>query len=282
MRLSHRVASAEHAIIVHSDGHWRVRDLGSRNGTWIDEQRLGDAGPVPLHAGARLRFGGLAEEWIFVDDAPPGPAALTEAGAVIVASHGMLGLPDLEAPQAIVLLNDRDGWQLERDAAIEQATDGQELALGSTSYRLLLPRSAVRGSLPSTLDTVAVGPDEVRIRLDVSRDGEHVEMTAILPDRKVELGARAHHFVLLALARARAQDARAGGPGSEQGWLYVDELCRMLRIDLSQLNLYLFRARKQLAEEGIPGALGAFERRRLSRQIRLLGYQLEFGSEVTA
>jgi pSer/pThr/pTyr-binding forkhead associated (FHA) protein len=40
---------------------WVLIDAGSRNGTWVGEQRLPPNGqPVPLHTGMRLRFGEVA------------------------------------------------------------------------------------------------------------------------------------------------------------------------------------------------------------------------------
>ena len=47
--------SRQHARIALEDGAWTVRDLGSVNGTYVDEQPVG--GAVELHAGARVRFG---------------------------------------------------------------------------------------------------------------------------------------------------------------------------------------------------------------------------------
>ena len=35
------LVSGEHASLSWRDGRWLVRDLGSRNGTWVDGKRLG-------------------------------------------------------------------------------------------------------------------------------------------------------------------------------------------------------------------------------------------------
>ena len=47
--------SHRHARIYHSDGEWYVEDLGSTNGTYLNEELLG--GPRPLHPGDRVRIG---------------------------------------------------------------------------------------------------------------------------------------------------------------------------------------------------------------------------------
>jgi len=48
--------SREHAMLVPEAGGWQIRDLGSRNGLWVEGSRTG-AGP--LRAGARIQLGSL-------------------------------------------------------------------------------------------------------------------------------------------------------------------------------------------------------------------------------
>ena len=51
-----RLASRGHAVIErdHQDGRWQVRDLGSRNGTWVDGRRVDEA---TLEPGMTLQIG---------------------------------------------------------------------------------------------------------------------------------------------------------------------------------------------------------------------------------
>jgi pSer/pThr/pTyr-binding forkhead associated (FHA) protein len=51
----HDTVSTRHAVIETSGGGYRVRDLGSGNGTFVNGTRLG-AQPAALHPGDRLRF----------------------------------------------------------------------------------------------------------------------------------------------------------------------------------------------------------------------------------
>lgn len=48
-------ASGRHARIVYDDGQWTIEDLGSTNGTYLDDFRL--TAPAPLEPGAHLRIG---------------------------------------------------------------------------------------------------------------------------------------------------------------------------------------------------------------------------------
>lgn len=51
-----RLASREHAVIERDsgDGRWQIRDLGSRNGTWVDGRRIDEA---TLEPGMTVRIG---------------------------------------------------------------------------------------------------------------------------------------------------------------------------------------------------------------------------------
>ncbi|HVK78594.1 MAG TPA: FHA domain-containing protein [Kofleriaceae bacterium] len=65
--------SRAHAEVVRGDGGWQLRDLGSRNGTQLDGQRI--AGRAQLARRAVVRFGDVA--FLFVGEpAPLGDAAV--------------------------------------------------------------------------------------------------------------------------------------------------------------------------------------------------------------
>lgn len=55
IRLDDRFASSRHARIVREGGAMILEDLGSTNGTWLNDEPV--EGPTPLHAGDRVRIG---------------------------------------------------------------------------------------------------------------------------------------------------------------------------------------------------------------------------------
>jgi pSer/pThr/pTyr-binding forkhead associated (FHA) protein len=55
LRLDDTFVSQEHARIFAKNGSWYVEDLGSTNGTFVNEQRL--AAPAMLTSGDRIRVG---------------------------------------------------------------------------------------------------------------------------------------------------------------------------------------------------------------------------------
>ena len=71
-------ASRRHArVSVAADGGLQVEDLGSSNGTFVDEQRITQVTPLPL--GARLRVG----DTVFRVDAQKAGLAQTEVGSAV-------------------------------------------------------------------------------------------------------------------------------------------------------------------------------------------------------
>lgn len=65
IRLNDPFASSRHAQLVVQGGTVVIEDLGSTNGTYLNEELLG--GPAPLHPGDRVRIGD--SEFTYLEDA---------------------------------------------------------------------------------------------------------------------------------------------------------------------------------------------------------------------
>jgi len=254
-----------------------VRDLGSRNGTWLDGARLDPGGARLLTAGARLAFGNVEAAWILTDASPPVAMARRLADdAMIAAVDGMLALPSADAPTACVFEGKGGAWIAEVEGAAHPAFDGEVLHLAGEPFMLHLPVVQL-----ATADAAAARPtlDDVELSLRVSQDEEHVEVALIASGGARVLPPRAHHYTLLTLARARARDE--GAPAlvePQRGWLFVDDLCRSLAMEEGRLNVEIYRIRQDFTALGVAGATGVVERRRGSRQVRLGTSRLSIAS----
>jgi len=63
--------SANHASLEFDEGAWRITDLDSTNGTFVESVRLAPQVPTPLPYGASVRFGGVRLLFVSVDEADP-------------------------------------------------------------------------------------------------------------------------------------------------------------------------------------------------------------------
>ncbi len=266
------LVSAHHALIRWTGEAWELRDLGSRNGTWLANSRLGPGEGRVLGPGLTLAFGDPKTRWRVDDLAPPVAMAIGGRGQIERAEDGMLLLPEASAPELYVAQDINGQWIAEAtDGAREPVSvaDGDSLELRGGPWQLWLPITV--GSTATAEDRPSPRLDALELCLHVSADEEHVELRLIGGSEEVLLPHRAHTYLLLTLARARLTDAqeRPEADPSEHGWVYQDRLARRLRIPEEQFNVTIYRARRQLAEARIIGAEGLVERRRGSGQIRL-------------
>jgi pSer/pThr/pTyr-binding forkhead associated (FHA) protein len=71
VRLSGQGASNDHASISWTGSRWEARDLGSTNGTFVDDSRIPLKENAPLAKGSVIRFGSKDEVWELTDDRGP-------------------------------------------------------------------------------------------------------------------------------------------------------------------------------------------------------------------
>lgn len=267
--------SAEHASIYWQDGDWRLRDLASTNGTYVDGKALSVGETVTLRVGQVLAFGGSqrAPRWSLLHDGPPQPRAVSLEGAHdCVGSSEMLALPDEEEPELVI--SPRDGrWVGERgeDGFVLAVADHDVVELPSGSWRLELPPPAEVVTTAQTIerDSELRSIEALRLRFRDVAGSQHVDVVAEIATERSRLPPRAYHRLLLRLAQARGQDAAAGLSAQEQGWLYADQVAEELAISRAKLNVDIFRARKQVADLGVRGAARVIERRPQTQQLRL-------------
>lgn len=264
LQLADSRVSGEHAVVAWSGGTWRVRDLGSRNGTFVNGERIAPGEQQELHDGTVLAFGHEEISFSLLEaGAPSAVARNLDGGDLAVAEDGILALPSAEQAELTVFRDSRGRWVVEDSSGTRKASEGEVLKAGGRTWRLHLP-----AQLDGTA-TVDAGPtlDTIRLRFAVSRDEEHVQITIVHRGKEIELEEREHGYTLLTLARQRLDDAAE--PLGEQGWVDRDLLLSMLQVDGNALNVAIYRARGQLSSSGVEGAAGIVEVRRGQRRLGL-------------
>ena len=268
LRLPDSDVSKEHASVRWVGDGWEVRDLNSRNGTFVAGERLGPRESGWLVPGTTLCFG-ASSVWRVEDDGPPAPAPAAVRvgdGRRVTASDRLLAIPSEDDPQATVHCDKQGRWVLEQDDRVSEACDGMQVTVGDETWAL---------QLPSASETTAEPVEPARVMgaatlsFLVSPDEEHVSIAVETPHRRVDLGARSFHYLTLTLARTRLEDERAGVPPEECGWLHHKDLLRMLSIKRNHFDVSVYRIRKQFEAAGFIDAAHCIERRLSTGQLRL-------------
>ncbi len=257
--------SSTHAALRWNGSAWEVRDLHSRNGTFVNGRRLVPGERVLLTRGGRLAFGASPSTWELIDDAPPRARAVAADGRAVTAVGGLIELPDAEAVEVQVFEAAEGRWVCDSAEREFEVGDGDVVVAGGLAWTMRLP-----AIVPRTVDPAAlpVETDGHRLTVRVNADEDYIELELAAPGGEVRrLEHRAHHPLILLLTRARIADVESSP--REQGWIYVEVALKELDIDHGRLALHIFRARQAFAAAGWPGAAGIIERRRGSGQIRL-------------
>jgi hypothetical protein len=259
--------SGEHASLCWTSAGWEIRDLASKNGTFVDGRRLASRERALLATGSAVDLGvpnASPGGFVLVDATPP-PATATQldTGVVRRAAAGLLLLPDEEQPRVSLMEADAGRWKLEALGETRWVSEGEIVLVDGERWRLDLPVSG------ATVDANLMGRtiETISLRFGVSRDEEHVEISVVGAAEEMPLPPRSCQYLLLTLARARLSAADV--PPADRGWLERDALCRMLKMDEYRLNVDVCRARKQFASLGIHGAGDIVQRRMRTGRLRL-------------
>jgi hypothetical protein len=255
--------SGEHASLHWIGGHWELRDLGSRNGTFVEGRRLAPGERLVLSVSQVFSLGSSGVEFRLLEGGPPvARARHLGTGLVRTAVGSLLVLPDDGSPE-VSLFTEAGQWILELRDTRRSVVDQERIRLGQQEWVVELP-CAARETME---DAAGLNLQDVHLRIGVSRDEEHVEVRVQCGGREHVLPSRTHQYLLATLARRWL--AEHGQPEADRGWVDRDTLCRMLATDVNKLNVDIHRVRKQLGALGVEGAAGVVERRPGTGQVRI-------------
>ncbi len=269
LRLDHRYVSAQHALLRWTGHGWELKDLGSRNGTYLDGHRVAAGSEVPIGRHVIIAFGKLEEQWELVDDSAPAVMAVPlDGGDPVLLDGDLLALPSSQDPRATIYRSAGGTWILEpSDASALPIANLEVFEAGGRTWRFSCDESV---SATSVLDpTAKLYVAGMELTFLVSRDEEHVEIRAKSSGRTFDMRARSHNYLLLTLARRRLADAAAGLPETTCGWIDHEDLAHDPSMAPPQLNIDVFRLRKQFAAAGVLDPANVIERRPRTRQLRI-------------
>ncbi|HTV25376.1 MAG TPA: FHA domain-containing protein [Polyangiaceae bacterium] len=271
LRLAQSHVSLQHASLRWTERNtWELRDLQSKNGTFINGQRIPAGAPVRLEVGAELAFGSPAEPFVVEDVSPP-RAMLVRIGEErepIVLRDALVALPSLEEPSVSLFRDEGGQWFIDSRDRVGQLADGDLITIGNEPWRCCFPTAHGETEL---LENVAglFALSELEVRLGVSQDEEAIELTLSTNGRDLRLGQKACHYVLLMLARCRQGRELPAGAEVDDGWISVGALLELLRVSEQRLNVDIFRIRQELKSAGVVDAVGIIQRDPQQRRVRL-------------
>ncbi|ACY14703.1 FHA domain-containing protein [Haliangium ochraceum] len=255
--------SSQHAALCWRGEGWELRDLHSKNGTYVNQRRLQAGESVWVFKDNQIAFGDVADAFSLVADAPPRASAVRDDGACVTADEaGLLVLPGPGLSQVLLWEKAAGRWVQEtEDGDVGEVFDGEAITLGDARWCLVLPTVLEKTGLPSPEATAPLS--DIGLRFTVSPDERFIGVDVLHGERCVRLDERAHHRLLLTLARKRLADRRQGQPSpAEEGWIAIDALREQLYGCANNLNVDIHRARRQLKEADIVDARRFIERRR--------------------
>ncbi len=155
-------------------------------------------------------------------------------------------LPDEQNPEISLYVLARGQWLCERADGVMPLHDGDVIRHGQNLWKFY-DAEAIE-TTPVQTEGPRGSTDDITFRFDVSLDEEHMFLKLIRGHATFDLGERAHHYLLLTLARRRLDDMQNRVDPNEQGWIELEDLSHMLDLDPPHLNIHIYRARKQIAQ----------------------------------
>ena len=247
--------SGYHAVLVWRKGLWWLRDLGSRNGSAVNGQRLAVGEVRGLERGDALDLGDPELRWRLTDAGPPTIFARSNDELQLPPEGSdLLVLPSLANPE-LCIASARDGWVLRVfESGFEQPVeDGVLVVAGGQGWRIFLPDQAPQATLDRGNSVIALL--DTRLRIVAGPHGQVLDVQIAHGGRHHRIAPRAHHDLLLTLARRFVE--QADKPLEVRGWMDLEEiLARLPHVSEAYLTSKVCRVRKDFRQAGLdPRAL---------------------------
>lgn len=248
-----------HAAIEWNGRSWRIKNLGL-NGTWVNDLALAEGECITLEPNDHIH---LAEQhepgYKVMDLTPPAdmlwPLTSDQGKSAVPVEPIYLSryhlLPDNQSPELALYQDEQDQQWYAESSSNHLEHQRQPICQGDTLQ--------FNNRLWRFVPAQVYGPTEARSHkshtltefefvFNLSLDEETTQLELHHPKQHLDLAVRSHHYLMLQLARHRAEDASQGLDFSSQGWVYADQLASELGLDATHMNIQIFRARKQLAD----------------------------------
>ncbi len=274
-------ASRLHASIMWNGTFWMLQDTSS-NGTYLNGEALISGTKSRLKQGDVIKFGALnACAWVLKnDDEPKSLLCPINKNHDPIELDGMVVLPDSDSPELTIYQLPNEEWVCENQSGLIKLASGTKVSTRTDSWYFVdantfekTQQAANKGQMSSVL---------IKVHFTVSQNEEHVSMSVTVGNMQLDLGERAHHYLMMYLARQRLADLQKGVEDSEQGWIDKDVLCQETGLDEKHINLQIYRFRKQLVQSqpAIQELIQIIERRRGELRFAFTSIEIIGGNDL--
>jgi hypothetical protein len=273
--------SLHHATLRWMDGGvWEIEDLKSRNGTFVDGQRIAPGTAVALKAGSFIALGTRDNRFDFDDASAPTVMLVPLDGGEPrwPLEELIVALPDPERATYTLFAHPSGIWLLEGPNDTRPLHHGDIVVANDSRWRFSCPKGVDRTITAPALSVAAptalgagLGPArDLQLQLRVSADEELVQLSLTGSGQTRELDSRACFYLLLTLARCRLRQGLPKGVRLDpDGWIETGTLTDLLRKSEQHLNIDIYRLRRVCAEIGVLDPSNIVERRGPPRRLRL-------------
>jgi len=243
-KIPFRDVSNAHATIRYENNTWVLTDH-SRNGTLVGNRFLCKDSIRLTKTGTVIQFGSNeSTKWKVIDLDPPASFLKSNEGE-FVELEDFHPFYDQELPKCVIFRTHFDEWVYEYMDDAELLNNGKEISIFNKPwtffYNDLQDETSVNQNTKKSLDQYC-------FEFNVSNDEENVSLNISGNEATVSIEERAHHYLILTLARIRLSDHLSGVPEDKQGWVTLAKLEKMLLLSKEHLNIQIFRFRQQLSK----------------------------------
>ena len=142
-RFVSNLISSIHASLRWQPHGWEVKDLGSRNGTFVNGERLEPGQVRTISRSHTVAFGSAAEVWELADEAAPQPMAVAEDGETVCLVDDLIALPSVDNPLVTIYRSSDSSWYLEGPGETSRPIQsGEHFEVGGREWRFSCPQTA--------------------------------------------------------------------------------------------------------------------------------------------
>ncbi|MCD9460561.1 FHA domain-containing protein [Marinibactrum halimedae] len=247
--LSDSLCSRNHCIIEYIGNTWVLIDH-SKNGTYVNNKKV-EAKRVSLNKDDTLTFskkGG--ESFIVISTEPPQPFLINQSKNHFIQLTSNNILPNENHPELLIYRHNFE-WVLEHDKTVKKLYSHDNITLNKESW-VFFPNDTIQDTVTHAINGLS-SIHRYTLYFSVSLNEENVQVSIQHhDDTLIDFGYKAHHHILLILARQRLLDEARCIPDSEHGWIANEVLTSELGIDTSHLNTHIYRLRKAFEEIKFP------------------------------